>query len=166
MHLDVSTIRDFAGPSATIFAAVAAVGITAYFARQTLAVSKEQIRQSRFDRRLEVYLSAAAFYKQLIGWTGTEDQQKAQDRFLVAHHASFFLFDGDATIEAILTELQDMGVYITGYKEHSRELSSDPNTAANMFNETHERLTKHFPVKLVSLRSAMRPYMDVSILTV
>lgn len=96
-------MKEFAGPLATIIAAMAAVAITVYFSRQSVAISKEQLRQARFDRRLEVYLSAADFYDQLIKWEGSEEQQKARHRFFVALHASYFLFDGDGTIETVLS---------------------------------------------------------------
>jgi hypothetical protein len=158
-----SVLKDFAGPLATIVAAVAAVCITAYFSRQNVAISKEQIRQSRFDRRLEVYLSAIEFYNDLIGWKGTEEQQKARHRFFIALHASYFLFDGDVAIETILAELHTMSVAIIGYKEHSAELSADKQLALRLFEETNQRLLVHFPGQMNALKTAMRPYLDLSI---
>lgn len=157
-------IKTLAGPLATIIASGAAVWITAHFARQNVAISKEQLRQARFDRRLEVYLSATAFFAELIRWENTEEQRAARSRFFVALGAAHFLFDGDVTIGKILNELNDSSFAIIGYKEHGHNYAADPPFAIEQFNKTQDHLLKHFPAKLEALRNAMRPYMDMSML--
>lgn len=158
-------MKEFAGPLATIIASIAAVAITIYFSRQGLAISKEQLRQARFDRRLEVYLSAVDFYNQLIKWDGSDEQQKARSRFFVALHASYFLFDSDATIETALSELNDSSFAIIGYKEHIAGMPADPAFTREQFEKTQDHLLRYFPSRLASLKSAMKPYMDLSVLS-
>jgi hypothetical protein len=74
-------LKDFAGPLATLTAAIAAAGITFYFNRSQnrIAQSQRDIAQSQRDialdklkfdlleRRYDIYLAAKAFIQQVWG---------------------------------------------------------------------------------------------------
>jgi hypothetical protein len=66
-------LKDFAGPVATIIAALAAVYVTAHFARKQAWLAREKLRYDLFDRRLKIFGSIFDFYNAMIAWSGTPE---------------------------------------------------------------------------------------------
>src|SRR2546430_1658757 len=94
---------------ATIIAAVAAVRVTAHFAKEQARLASEKLRHDLFDRRLKIFESIFDFYRAMIGWRGTPEQIEARDRFFEAYQQSAFLFDKDSGIEELMKDLNDKG---------------------------------------------------------
>src|ERR1700730_17460833 len=89
--------KDFAGPVATIIAALAAVGVTAYFAwhqkriaEEQASIAREKLRHDLFERRWDVFDSIFDFYEAMISWKGTPEQIAARTRFFRAYQNSHF----------------------------------------------------------------------------
>ena len=79
-------------PIATMLAAVVAVVVTGYFAWHQKEIAREKLRLDLYDRRFEIFSSIFDFYKAMISWEGTPEQEKARDRFFRAYQESGFLF--------------------------------------------------------------------------
>lgn len=111
-HYDL--LKDFAGPVATVIAAVAAVSVTAYFARHQRKIAseqahtaKEKLRYDLFNRRLEIFSSIFPMYHAIIGWEATPEQVAAKERFFKAYQESAFLFKEESGIQQLLKDLND-----------------------------------------------------------
>jgi hypothetical protein len=76
--------KDFAGPIATITAALVALSVTWYFAWHQKKVAKEQafiarekLRLDLYNRRFEIFSSIFDFYNAMIFWEGTRANRRA-----------------------------------------------------------------------------------------
>ncbi len=117
--------KDFAGPIATIIAAVAAVSVTAYFAwhqkkiaQQQADIARHKLRHDLYNRR--IFSSIFDLYNAMTSWqeTPTPEQQAARQRFFRAYQESGFLFTKESGIPDLLKTLYDEGTQVIGYKEH------------------------------------------------
>jgi len=156
-------------PIATIFAAIVAVGVTAYFAWHQREIAKEQARIAReslrldlYDRRFAIFISIFDFYEAMISWTGTPEQKDARAKFFRAYQQSVFLFKSESGIPELLKSLNDAGAKVIGFKEHNDEYRSDPQFWVKEFNKSTEIQTRIFEDGLSKLRAAMQPYLDFS----
>jgi hypothetical protein len=150
--------KDFAGPIATIIAALAALSVTAYFAWHQKKIAKEQadiaeekLRLDLYDRRFEIFSSIFDFHTAVILWEGSPEQQKARQRFFRAYQSSGFLFKKESGIEDLLKKVHENGVEIIGSKNY------DPDG----FLLTPQHLSI-FEESLRELKAAMHPYLDFS----
>lgn len=153
-------LKDFAGPVATIVAAVAAVRVTAHFAREQARLASEKLRYDLFDRRLSIFNSIFDFYDAMISWKGTPEQIGARDRFFRAYQESGFLFEKELGIEALLKDLNDKGMKVIGFKEIGKDLASDPATYLKHHSELSEIMTTGFEIGLTKLKTAMAEYLN------
>ncbi len=110
-----SIFKDFAGPVATIIAAISAVGVTAYFgwrqsqtAEKQLQTAEEKVRLDLFDRRYAVYEELRAIVVQ-YGRGGVNQTEylkfkaaSSRARFLFGPEVTSFL---EATAEDLLQEV-------------------------------------------------------------
>jgi hypothetical protein len=99
--------HDFAGPIATIVAAVAAISVTAYFARHQKNIAsnqaflaREKLRFDLFEKRYEIFDSIFDFYNAMALWGGTPEQITARTRFFRSYQASPFLFKRSRELQA------------------------------------------------------------------
>ncbi len=123
--------KTFAGPIATIFASIVAVGVTGYFAwhqrniaHQQKEIAKNKLRLDLFDRRYKAFESIFPYYNALVGWKGTDEQKEARTNFFMAYHQSGFLFGG--SVESIFKELVDAGNKVIGFRETRDLIKDDP----------------------------------------
>ncbi|MDI1344808.1 MAG: hypothetical protein PSV22_11995 [Pseudolabrys sp.] len=152
-------LKSFAGPIATIIAAGAAVYVTQHFARVQAQLASEKLRYDLFDRRLKIFESIFEFYKAMIGWAGTPEQNIARDRFFASYQESAFLFDKDSGIEALMKELNDKGARAIGLKEILKDLKGDPESMIKFHSEMTEIHTTGFDAGLSKLKIAIAPYL-------
>src|SRR5271166_632205 len=162
-----SLVKDFASPTATIIASLAAVCVTTYFARlqyqlakQQTRIAAEKLRHDLYDRRFAIIVSIFEYYQAIISWAGTEEQKAARDRFFRAYQEAGFLFKSESRIEAILKELNDDGNKVIGFKEHSDQFRPHPALYLEKFNESTDIQTKKFDDGLRQLKVALRQYLD------
>ncbi len=92
----------------------------------------------------------------------TPEQKEARQRFFRAYHESGFLFTKESGIEALLKKLNDDGMKVIGFKEHSDAYKSDPALMIEQFKETTNIQLRVFEEGLAKLRAAMHPYLDFS----
>lgn len=156
------SVKDWAGPIATVFAAIAAVSVTAYFAWHQKKIAKEKLRLDLYDRRFEIFSSIFGFYDAMISWTGTPEQIEARRRFFRAYQESCFLFANESGIADLLKTLNDAGAAVIGFKEHYDHYRSDPHNMIGQINKSMEIQTKTFEERLAKLRSAVHKYLDFS----
>jgi hypothetical protein len=150
--------KDFAGPIATIVAALVALSVTAYFAwhqkkiaKEQADIAKEKLRLDLYDRRFEIFSSIFDFHTAVILWEGSPEQQKARQRFFRAYQASGFLFKKESGIEDLLKKVQENGVEIIGSK------NNDPD--GFLLTPQHRSI---FEESLRELKAAMHQYLDFS----
>lgn len=94
--------KDFAGPIATIIAAVAAVAVTAYFAWHQKKIAKEQaniavekLRHDLYDRRYRVFDAARNLLCEIaVHRIASEDDLRS---FVIGTGDAVFLFDDDVS---------------------------------------------------------------------
>jgi hypothetical protein len=87
------TLKDFAGPVATIIASLAAVTVTGYFARRQWRTAKDKLLLDLFDKRLAVYEELRqAFMRCREG-----NDQNAALEFKEAISRARFFFDTQVT---------------------------------------------------------------------
>jgi hypothetical protein len=153
-------LKDFAAPAATIIAALAAVYVTAYFAKEQTRLARERLRYDLFERRLEIFSSIFGFYKALISWSGAPEQIAARDRFFKAYQESGFLFKKESGIEELLKDLNEKGTKVIGFKEYGENLRVDPELYLKHFNETQEIQTYGFERGLAKLKSGVAEYLN------
>jgi hypothetical protein len=153
-------LKDFAGPVATIIAALAAVYVTAHFARKQAWLAREKLRYDLFDRRLQIFSSIFDFYNAMIAWSGTPEQIAARERFFRAYQESRFLFKRESGIEALLKDLNDKGMKVIGFKENRELLRQDPATFIKYFEETSKIQTTDFEEGLAKLKESISKYLN------
>jgi hypothetical protein len=163
----IQIFKDFAGPLATVIAAIAAVSVTAYFAwhqrkiaSEQAHIARERLRYDLFDRRLEIFTSIFPLYHALISWEATPEQIVAKDRFLRAYHESSFLFKKESGIEQLLKSLNDDANKVIGIKEMKSDLQTDKNLYLRLFKEMNEIQVQRFPDGLDRLKYAMAEYLN------
>jgi hypothetical protein len=165
----MSTLSNLYQPIATTVAALAAVGVTGYFAWHQRAIAREQARIAReklrldlYDRRFEIFISIFDFYDAMISWKGTPEQQEARTKFFRAYQESGFLFTKESGIETLLKTLNDEGMKVIGFKEHSDSYKSDPALMIDQFNKASDIQLRVFDEGLAKLRAAMHQFLDFS----
>lgn len=97
-------VKDFAGPFATIVAAIAAVSVTWYFARQQTKIAQEQanvakqklhhdIFERQYERRYRIYCAA----RKLLAGIGRDRNASDEDlrTYIRGTNDSVFLFNDD-----------------------------------------------------------------------
>jgi hypothetical protein len=100
--------KDFAGPVATIIAAIAAVSVTAYFAwhqksiaEQQAMFAREKLKHDLFDRRYGIYFAFERMIRCMMGQDGlgtdeenllTANVSAAQAVFILDDEISDYLF--------------------------------------------------------------------------
>lgn len=159
------TLKDFAGPLATVVASFAAVIVTYRLGREQTLIAGEQARIARdklrlelYERRWSVFKSIFAFYYAMIGWEGTDEQKAARDRFFMAYQESAFLFDPADEVEAILKGLNDKGRKVMDYREGLYD-DFEPKLKSERLQEVSRIQTYDFEEGLAKLRSAMVKYL-------
>jgi hypothetical protein len=85
--LDYGTLKDFAGPVATVVAAFSAVGVTGYFARRQWRTAKDKLLLDLFDKRFAVYDELRAVVGRQMG--GGPDPNALFDFTQAASRANF-----------------------------------------------------------------------------
>jgi L-rhamnose isomerase len=93
-------LKDFAGPFATVIAAVAAVCVTVYFGRHQKMIAEEQahiasekLRHDLYDRRYRVFDAARRLLAQIVSQKNASDD--ALRAFVIDTDDAVFLFDDD-----------------------------------------------------------------------
>ena len=153
-------LKDFAGPVATVIAAIAALSVTAYFAWHQKKIAEQKLRYDLFDRRFAIFNSIFDFYEAMISWQGTPEQLLARTRFFRAYQESGFLFKKESGIESLLKDLNDKGARVIGFKEHDESLKSDRAQYLNQFNEVQKIQTDEFEKGLAKLKNAIAEYLN------
>ena len=163
--------KDFAGPIATVTAALAALSVTAYFAwhqkriaQQQADLARDKLRHDLYNRRFEIFSSIFDFYNAMISWnaTPTPEQQAARQRFFRAYQESGFLFTKESGIPDLLKMLNDEGARVIGYKEHPGIYKGDPAKMIEQFGKMNDIQLKVFDEGLEKLKAAMHQYLDFS----
>lgn len=164
-------LRDFAGPFATIVAAIAAVCVTwrlgqrqATVAQQQADLAGEKLRHDLYNRRFEIFTSIFDFWNAMVSWkeTPTPEQQAARQRFFSASEESAFLFTRESGIPELLKMLNKKGNEVIGYKENSGRYKGDPATIIEQHQKATDIQLKVFEQGLAKVRAAMHPYLDFS----
>jgi len=152
--------KDFAGPFATVVAAMVALCVTAYFAYHQKRIAEEKLRLDLFDKRFAVFKSIFDYYDVMISWKGTPEQIAAKTRFFHAYHESKFLFSSASGIEPLLKALNDKGGKVIFFKEHPELFQSDPQFYHKKFEEIQDIQLRDFENGLLQLKSAIAPYLN------
>jgi hypothetical protein len=127
-----------------------------------LKLQNEKTRLDLYDRRFEIFTSIFDFYDAMISWEGTPEQKEARKRFFRAYQESGFLFTAESGIEALLKMLNDEGMKVIGFKEHSESYRSDPAFLNEQFLKVTDIQLRVFEDGLAKLRAAMHQYLDFS----
>jgi hypothetical protein len=112
-------LKDFAGPGATVVAALSAVAVTAYFssqhaetAKRQARTAKDQLRLNLFDKRYAVYKDIEKFLKTVVndvykpGFGAFDTLQL----FVFLDEAAFFF--SPTTCEWLQTVREDCGAFL------------------------------------------------------
>jgi hypothetical protein len=130
-RLDYSTAKDFAGPVATVVAALSAVGVTGYFARRQWRTAKDKLLLALFDKRFDLYQELRAVVGRRNDPTSLFDFGRVASRaqFLFGPEVQTFLKESlnDLRNEKLIREV------LPGINEDRREA---------MEGEQHDRLTR------------------------
>jgi hypothetical protein len=102
--------KDFAGPLATIFAALAAVGVTAYFAwhqkqiaKRQVDISGEKLRHNLYQKRYRIFDAARKLLCEVaVHRSAPDDDLRA---FVIGTGDAVFLFNDD--LSSYLEEIRD-----------------------------------------------------------
>lgn len=128
--------KDFAGPIATIFAAIAAVGVTAYFAWHQKKIAKwqvdiagEKLRHDLYDRRFAIYM---AFHELLVAVAEKGDVEVELRKANAARAHSPFLLD--APLGAYLEELHKEAFRVN----QTNKLVKDPHAWSSRAEQTSQ----------------------------
>ena len=148
-------IKGFAGPVATIAAALAAVGVTRFFGWRQVLLASEKLRYDLFDRRLAVFESVFPFYEALISWKGTPEQLEAQTRFFKAYQVSQFLFGTETGVEDLLKKMNEDANIVIGFHKISDQLKADPDVYLKEYHKVIAVQSERFPKAIVQLKAAM-----------
>jgi hypothetical protein len=92
--LDYTTVKDFAGPVATVVAALSAVGVTGYFTWRQWRTAKDKLLLDLFDKRFALYEELrAAVVRRGIDQNSVLDFKRAISRaqFLFGPEVQTFL---------------------------------------------------------------------------
>jgi hypothetical protein len=144
--------KDFAGPIATIIAAVAAVSVTAYFACYQKRIAREQLRQNLYDRSFAIYM---AFHELLVAVTSSfsvnvelhkANAARAQSPFLLTPSIKVYLqelhneaFKVNAQGRLLQDHNYRAGISKPDFAAQASKLSSDKLALANRIEELAER---------------------------
>ena len=155
-------LKDFAGPVATVIAAIAAVSVTGYFAWRQKNLAREKLRLDLLDRRLEIFSSVSDFYEVLLSWQGTPEPEQilARTRFFGAIQRGKFLFKRASGIDVILDDLYNQGVKVMLFKQNTEDLKVDHESFMKLFNKTQDIYLRKFPSTLVQLKSVISEYVS------
>jgi hypothetical protein len=95
--------KDFAGPIATIIAAIAAVFVTGYFAKRQADIAREKLRHDLFEKRYRVFDAARKLLCEVaVHRSVSDDDLRA---FVVSIGDAMFLFNDD--LSSYLVEIRD-----------------------------------------------------------
>jgi len=162
-------LKDFAGPIATIIAALAAVCVTGYFAWRQTRIAKEQadlardeLRRDLYRRRFEIFTSIFDIYYAMISWEDTPEQKAAHQRLFMAYHESSFLFPKESGIPDLLKKLNDDCNKVINYKNNPDKHKDDSALRQEQFKEVTTIQFIGFVKGLDDLKTAIQPYLDFS----
>jgi hypothetical protein len=148
--------KDFAGPVATIAAAIGAVSVTGYFARLQWKTAEDRLRLDLFEKRLKVYLATTSLLNKITmhGSTIPDDLQEFYRRIEGAE----FLFDDDLSnyymrIGELCWQAQQARISQDKAKidEHRNKLIDQEESIVNFLMEQHE-----------AVRYKFKKYLDLS----
>jgi hypothetical protein len=158
--MDHQALKDFAGPVATIFAAIAALSVTGYFAWHQKKIAEQKLRFDLFERRFAIFDSIFDFYNALIAWKGTEADGIARQRFFRAYQEARFLFSRESQIETLMGEMNVLGNKVIAHKEHPELLEGDPILRHKVFMDVQKAQTVDFEDRFLRLRDAIGEYLN------
>jgi hypothetical protein len=161
-------ISDWLSPAATIIASIVAVGVTAHFARQQTAISREQARTAKeklrhdlYEKRWAIFESIFDYYRAMITWERTTEQERAKERFFRSYQQSGFLFSKD--VEELMKNLNDQGNVVTGLKDLMADADTrptDPKTIADWSKRINDIQTRGFEEGFLKLKATIAPYLS------
>jgi hypothetical protein len=136
-----SVAKDFAGPGATVVAALSAVAVTAYFswqqaktARRQATTAKDQLRLNLFDKRYAVYKDIERHLGSLVD---TPTPPLVSELFVAFDEAAFFF--SPATCEWLKTVRDDCQAFLEA-RAGQREGTGDSRQKA----DTEIKIVAHF----------------------
>jgi hypothetical protein len=146
--LDYNTVKDFAGPVATVVAALSAVGVTGYFARRQWRTAKDKLLLDLFDKRFAVYEELRSPIEKFVGGaTGINELIE----FTKAASRAQFLFGPQ--IDSFLEKTREDLASEAAQRDHSMPVSAARETA---HVARVERLSSFF----VAFDKLVAPYMS------
>jgi hypothetical protein len=123
-RLDYNTLKDFAGPVATVVAALSAVGVTGYFARRQWRTAKDTLLLDLFDKRFAVYQELRSpIEKYMGGTTGINELTE----FTKAASRAQFLFGPQ--IDSFLEKTRKDLAWEAAQRDHPTPVSEARETA-------------------------------------
>ena len=135
MSCSYAVLRDFAGPVATVLAAIVVVGVTWRFSSQQAKTARGQLRLNLFEKRYAVYKDIQRHLKTFL--KGAPRSWLAEELFVAFDEAAFFF--SAPTCEWLKTVRDDTQAFIdAGAME--REGRGDPRQYAGL----QTKLVAHF----------------------
>ncbi|MEJ0027662.1 MAG: hypothetical protein WDN01_16680 [Rhizomicrobium sp.] len=153
-------LKDFAGPVATVIAALSALSVTAYFAWHQKTIAEQKLRFDLFGRRLAIFDSIFDYWDAMVSWKGTPEQEAAKRRFFHAYQESKFLFSNKSEIESLLKGLNEKGGRVIYFKENPELYVADPAFYHKKFEEIQDIQLNDFENGLLRLKEAIAPYLN------
>ena len=140
-----SLAKDFAGPFATIVAALSAVAVTAYFssqqaetARRQAKTGKDQLRLNLFDKRYAVYKDIEHHLGILLTTPDKPEANLSAAMLFVAFGEAEFFFS-PATCEWLKTVKDDCEAF-----RSENAIRQEGKGAPQEYADLHHKLSGHF----------------------
>lgn len=155
--------KDFAGPTATIIAAIAAVSVTVYFAWHQKKIAKEQadiarekLRLDLFEKRFRVFDAARKLLCEVaVHRRASDDNLRA---FVIGTAEAVFLFDDD--LSGYLVEIRNRAQKLQSLSDHLQDQKLLP--VGDQRSKAVKKSDQHFNwlvEQLEGLGDKFKPFM-------
>jgi hypothetical protein len=170
-------LKDFAGPVATIIAAVVAVFVTARLGNGQQRIAQQQAETAKrqaetaharlkldlYDKRFNIYATTLDLYEADMK-KELADIEAAEFPFVQAFRESLFLFDGKDGIYDTLNAIKDAHSAISAHERGNLKVKNEYDESArvlsNMLAERGAQGRKDFETLLMTLEGQLAKYLD------
>lgn len=173
---DYQILKDFAGPAATVVAAVVAVIVTSILGRGQQRIAKQQAKTARERFRFDLYEKRFSVYNAVLELYQADMKKElpeieaAEFAFVSRFRESLFLFDIKDGVYDTLSAVKDAQSWISAHERDKLKIGSLANGQKNAEERIYssniaERASKsrsEFETLLHKLEVQLHKYLDFS----
>jgi hypothetical protein len=128
--------------------------------------NRERLRFDLYNKRFDIFIAAVNFSNAMSVWSGSEEQIKTRQSFILAVNESRFLFSRESQVFSILSEINEKSFKKFGIETLRPYADAMPREFMGQVNDSIDAMNWIVFSAIPLLTEKMRPYLNFHQLTV